>query len=69
MISDSSIACKAGCGRVARTRGLCPGHYATACKLVREGKATWAALEAEDRAGPAKPRNKVWGSQWEGKKK
>jgi hypothetical protein len=40
------------CKKAPKCRGLCPGHYAVALKLVRMQKITWAELEA---AGKCKP--------------
>lgn len=52
------------CGAVAYCRGLCSRHLKVARRLVRDGRASWAELEARGLARPAKPalehHNRLW---------
>jgi len=43
-----------GCESAQKVRGLCQTHYQYALRLVKRGKTTWEALEAEGKALPAK---------------
>ncbi len=52
--------CVAGCGRAARTRGLCALCYQRAGRAVRRGETTWPQLEAEGRARPPAPPGEAW---------
>ena len=54
-----SIACLNGCGKVGLNRGLCAGCKTTLQCQVREGKTTWAKLQAEGRANA--PRKNLFG--------
>ena len=40
------------CVRSPISRGLCKQHYATAAKLVKEGRVTWSALEINGKCRP-----------------
>ena len=39
------------CEHPVRCRSLCPVHYATAQRLVKEGRTTWKELEDTGRCG------------------
>lgn len=41
------------CASAAHIRGLCAKHYSSAVRFVREGKTTWAILEAAGKSLPA----------------
>jgi hypothetical protein len=59
-VPDASIGCLLGCGRPAHRRGLCPRHYCEACKRVRRGETTWAALERASHALPVRDKRPLW---------
>ena len=58
------------CGKVVRKRGLCSSCYNTAYSLVKQGKVTWADLEAKGKARALKrtkvERAKEWFMDTEG---
>lgn len=39
--------CLCGCGRRAKSRGLCCAAYMAASRAVHRGRTTWAKLEAQ----------------------
>ena len=47
---------KPGCVRFRKARGLCLTCYGHARTLVKEGKTTWAELEAQGKALPQGPK-------------
>ena len=53
-----------GCGFAARTRGLCPQHYAVAHSLVKSGRVTFARLEARGKVLPSNRRGATEQQRW-----
>ena len=41
-----------GCTRTAVARGLCKADHIRACKLVRDGRTTWASMESRGKVAP-----------------
>lgn len=68
MTENLSIKClgcprRPDCGHIENCRGLCNQCYVFVCKMVREGRVTWAELESQGKAKPAKrrvPPNERW---------
>jgi hypothetical protein len=46
--------------RLVSCRGLCQRCYGRLCRLVRQGKTTWAELEQAGRCLPAAPQGLGW---------
>ena len=63
-MADLDISCRTCHERVATVRGCCLVCYGSWLKKVRAGKATWAELEHEGKAGPPRSdeRKDAWGS-------
>ena len=56
-MSDVKAVClRPGCGRDAKTRGLCAGCYSAARTLVKRGKVTWEQLEEAGKCNAVTPR-------------
>ncbi len=53
-MSEPKLCLSPGCGRSAKTRGLCATCYAAARTLIKEGKLDPVKLEAEGKILPAK---------------
>jgi hypothetical protein len=58
-VSDTPVGCVLGCGRVARSHGLCVRHLYHARKAVARGETTWAQLEREGKARAAAPKKQL----------
>jgi hypothetical protein len=51
MITPSKAKClNPSCPRDANTRGLCKSCYHTACRLIKQGRTTWAELIEQGKA-------------------
>ncbi len=53
-MSEPKLCLRPGCGRTAKTRGLCATCYAAARTLIKEGKLDPVKLESEGKILPAK---------------
>lgn len=50
---NNDLGCILGCGRVARTRGLCNRCYSKTIGMIKIGEETWESLIAQGKALPS----------------
>jgi hypothetical protein len=59
-MSTAPVGCVLGCGKPARSRGLCSHHHRQARLRVARGEVTWEQLVREGRARPPVDARRQW---------